>query len=168
MKLRNLVFGLFILIMLVGCGDTVTPTAVLVSTTVAPTTSAPTPDTREATATKVVAPIDSNSTPRATATRGGPAFTFLPKKITEGSNVRLTGANFSPGSVISIRLGTPDPVGAALASSPVDINGKWLVSFLMPGTLASGEKIASGAYEFVIMDQNNQVIASGPFTFTQK
>jgi hypothetical protein len=168
MKFGQLVLGLLLLIMLAGCGDEATPTPIQSGTPGAPG-NGPTPTaTGEAAVTSFLTPIATNITPRATATRGGPAFTFLPKKIMQGSNVRLTGANFDPGTVISIRLGTPDPVGQALASAPVDIDGKWLTSFLMPGVLASGEKISTGSYDFVIMDSNNNPIASQPFTFTAK
>ena len=158
MKLRNLVFGVFVVILLAGCENGIAPApgAVPTVTKIVPTLSTGT------------TPIIGTVTVQPRITPGKPAFTFLPKTIQVGSNVRMTGANFTPGSTVVVRMGNPNPMGEALSSAQVDANGKWLMAFLMPATLPSGQQITSGDYEFVIMDQNNQVLTSGPFKFTKK
>src|SRR5438132_5517269 len=149
MNLRNLVIGVFMVVIVAGCGGEGTniPTPIALPTVVenAPTSSIGT------------TPIMGTVTVQSRITPGHPAFTFLPKTIMVGSNVRMTGANFAPGSTVVVRLGNPNPIGEPLSNSLVDGAGHWLMTFLMPENLPSGQKITSGEYEFVIMDQNNNI-----------
>src|SRR5207249_10222681 len=95
----------------------------------------------------------------------GPVFIFMPRQGGKGSQLHLTGANFTPGSILVIRIGVPDPVGDPLTTANVNEKGSWNASFIMPGTLPNGQAITGDTVNIVVMDENNNIIGTQPFRY---
>jgi hypothetical protein len=160
MKFRIWLAGLFLLIGLSGCGD-------------APATSTPalakTPATSNTPVTAKTPAAEATGQPVGDATRppaGSPAFSFMPRQGPGGIVLHAAGANFVPGSMVILRMGTPNPVGDVLASAKVDDGGKWSGAITVPGTLPNGQAIPAGEIRIVAMDENNKVLASQAFKLT--
>src|SRR4051794_33460717 len=148
-KIRNLVLGAALLLMVAGCGDNPTPTQVA--------NPAPTSSSQES-------PVAFTPGPRVTA----PTFNFVPRRGVPGTRVSVIGANFKPNTKVVMRIGTPKPIGEALATSTVGADGRWSMDIVIPGTLPSGKPIvstATGDVQLVAMDESNNVMASVPFGY---
>lgn len=145
------------LALLAGCvrpaqpGPTVTPLATLVPTlapTVVPASVVPLP-------TSVLA----------TAVPARPIVGFDPQVGGPGTSVVIFGSGYVPGAPVVVRLGFPQPVGEALASAVPDADGTWHAMLVIPEHLPSGDLITRGDMYLVVMDAQNQPLASAPFGF---
>ncbi|HEU5089991.1 MAG TPA: hypothetical protein VFT99_21195, partial [Roseiflexaceae bacterium] len=145
------------LALLAGCvrpaqpGPTVTPLATLVPTlapTALPASAVPLP-------TSVLA----------TAVPARPVVGFDPQVGGPGTSVVIFGSGYLPGAPVVVRLGFPQPVGEALASAVPDADGTWHAMLVIPEHLPSGDVITRGDMYLVVMDAQNQPLASAPFGF---
>jgi hypothetical protein len=172
MKLPSAFIGLLLLVVLAACDTGQPPNPVTTSVSISnPTTAANTQPTS--------VPIASNtpggnqvmtSTPHVTGLgsrtpKTSPVFTFMPRRGGPGTIVRITGGNFTPGKMVVIRIGVPQPIGEPLASVQVGDDTRWNTSITLPSTDPSGKPITSTDLQIVAMDENNQVIVSEPFVF---
>ena len=146
------------LALLAGCArpaqpdPTVTPLATLVPTLAGPTAL---PATGVALPTRVPA----------TAVPAQPVVGFDPQVGGPGTSVVVFGSGYLPGAPVVVRLGFPQPVGEALASAVPDADGTWHAMLVIPERLPSGEVITRGDMFLVVMDAQNQPLASAPFGF---
>jgi len=182
MKILSLLAGLMVIFALAACDSTAaTPTpsgpAPVQETPAGNDTNAasPTVETNAANPTDTPASGQTGVDTEPTATRSvsglstkitEPVFVFMPRQGGPGAIVNITGGNFTPGMMVAIRIGLPDPVGEPLGSVKVGEDGMWNTSVTMPGTLPSGEAIKATELKILAMDENNQVIVSRPFKFT--
>ena len=146
------------LALLAGCvrpaqpDPTLTPLATLVPTLAAPTAL---PATAVPLPTRVPA----------TAVPTQPVVGFDPQVGGPGTSVVVFGSGYLPGAPVVVRLGFPQPVGEALASAVPDADGTWHAMLVIPERLPSGEVITRGDMFLVVMDAQNQPLASAPFGF---
>ena len=82
--------------------------------------------------------------------------------------VSITGGNFTPGQTVVIRIGIPQPIGEPLATAQAGDNGRWNTSIKIPATDPSGKDITTTQMQIVVMDENNKVLVSEPFSFIPK
>jgi len=172
MKLWIWLAGLFLLIGLSGCGDapaTSTPVTSSTPDTAATSVTANTPAGATTPASADTPATTGTGQPAGNATQppaGSPVFSFMPKQGPGGMILHAAGVNFAPDTTVTIRLGTPDPVGDPLTSAKVDKTGKWTATITVPGTLPSGQAIPNGKIQIVAMDHNNNVLSTQTFKIT--
>ncbi|HEY1015442.1 MAG TPA: hypothetical protein VGE07_22230, partial [Herpetosiphonaceae bacterium] len=94
-----------------------------------------------------------------------PILGFEPAAGGPNTPVTIWGSGYQPGAPVVVRLGFPQPTGEALASAVPDADGRWRASLVIPERFPSGELITDGGMHLVVMNDQNQPLASAPFGF---
>lgn len=157
-----------VLLILAACGQT---------TTITPTEPPATAPTQAPSATaKPIAtanpvptePAPPTAAPAATEQPGAgftPELTVSPTRGGPGTVVTATGRRFGAGAPVVIRLGTPEPIGEALATAMPDAGGSFQVSLVIPAQLPSGEPIPDAPTRLYAMVERDQLNIGADFDF---
>ena len=159
MKVLSAIAGLLVIMIIAACDTTATPTAVTTAPTSVGSQPTATAGGGQATATRVVTGLVTQTGKK------GPAFTFMPRRGGPDTIVSITGGNFTPGQTVAIRIGIPDPIGEPLASPTAGDDGRWNTTIKIPGTEPSGKAITVTDMKIVVMDENNNIMATESFKF---
>lgn len=103
--------------------------------------------------------------PTPTTIAGKPLFTFTPKSGAPGTQVSVSGWNFTPGETIAVLIGIPQPIGQPLATATVDAEGRWSTSVGIPPAMPSGETLVGKDLHLVVTDIDRVALTSAPFAF---